>query len=224
MFSEEAYKKLCEKKKLRITKTVKCKKCLKEFEVTFIEGHEKENYYCSSNCSHSREQTEEINRRRSHTTRGTWKEKGFVVKEEKNCPICGKLFLSKAKTCSYQCNSSLRDRKDLSKKKDYKLACQFRFALNSFPAEFDFTLVEEHGWYKATNRGGDGSGISRDHMLSVDFGWKNKIDPSIIRHPANCKLMLHTENFKKNTNCSITLEDLLKRIEQWNMKYNGVVA
>jgi hypothetical protein len=52
-------------------------------------------------------------------------------------------------------------------------------------------------------------------MYSVRDGFINKIDPEIIKHPANCKLMIHTENNKKNYNSSITIDVLKERIKNW---------
>ena len=56
-------------------------------------------------------------------------------------------------------------------------------------------------------------------MFSVDEGYKQNIDPYLISHPANCKLMKHEDNFKKKTECSITLDELKQRVNDWNKKY-----
>ena len=58
-------------------------------------------------------------------------------------------------------------------------------------------------------------------MFSVDEGYKQNIDPYLISHPANCKLMKHEDNFKKKTECSITLEELKQRVSDWNEKYGA---
>jgi hypothetical protein len=52
-------------------------------------------------------------------------------------------------------------------------------------------------------------------MYSVRDGFINNIDPEIIKHPANCQLMLHNENNSKNYNSSITIDDLIERIKNW---------
>ena len=88
------------------------------------------------------------------------------------------------------------------------------------PEEFDFELIKRYGWYKAKNHGNNLTGISRDHMVSIKYGFEHNVDPKIISHPANCKLMIHSENVRKYNKCSITLEELLVRIENWNKKYN----
>ena len=56
-------------------------------------------------------------------------------------------------------------------------------------------------------------------MVSVKYGFLNNIDPQIIAHPANCKLMIQKENTSKYSKSSITLEELLIRIEAWDLKY-----
>lgn len=97
--------------------------------------------------------------------------------------------------------------------------------MNDFPCEFDFNLIERYGWYKSTNRGNNLIGVSRDHMYSISKGFEDNIDPEIISHPANCKLLKHTDNNLKNGSCSITLEKLFEKIKLWDNKYrkNGGV-
>ena len=146
------------------------------------------------------------------------------------CCVCDKSFqmmcgprLNLSKIRCDICRHITKHRKtvalDLSKLKDYRLACKFRFGLNKYPAEFDFTLIESYGWYKASNHGNNLFGVSRDHMVSVRYGFDNNIDPTIIAHPANCKLMRHNLNVKKYINNSITYEELLIKIKEWDIKY-----
>jgi hypothetical protein len=81
-------------------------------------------------------------------------------------------------------------------------------------------LIRKYGWYKAKNKGNNLNGVSRDHMYSVMEGYRNNVDPSIISHPANCRLIRHNDNISKLDGSTITLEELLDRIEKWNKKYN----
>ena len=92
--------------------------------------------------------------------------------------------------------------------------------MNDYPDEFDFELIEQYGWYKAKNRGNNLNGVSRDHMYSVKEGFLNKVDPKILAHPANCRLIRHNDNVSKGSKSTITLEQLLERIRIWNKKYN----
>jgi len=140
-------------------------------------------------------------------------------------------FPSKEKYfCSLSCaNSRNRDNafKEKMRSKDtdrsdwhqYKLDARFRFNLSDFSDEFDFALVEQYGWYGATNRTNNLNGVSRDHMISVRYGFDNSIDPSIISHPANCKLMRHRDNKRKHTNISMSKEELIEKIRMWDIKY-----
>lgn len=105
----------------------------------------------------------------------------------------------------------------------YRHYCSFKFNLQDYPDEFDFSLIAKYGWYRPANKGNNLYGVSRDHMVSVKYGFINKIDPMIIAHPANCRLILHSENVRKKSDCCLSIEDLYARIQLWNNKY-GVVA
>lgn len=98
----------------------------------------------------------------------------------------------------------------------YYRNCQFRFALTDYPEYFDLSLIKEYGMYSTPgSRSGKKNinGVSRDHLVSVSYGYENNIDPKIIAHPANCRLVLHKDNNSKNSKCAITLEELLSRID-----------
>ena len=56
-------------------------------------------------------------------------------------------------------------------------------------------------------------------MYSCADGFKNNISPLIISHPANCQLISQRNNASKNRKSSITLEQLLQRIKEWDSKY-----
>lgn len=48
------------------------------------------------------------------------------------------------------------------------------------------------------------------------MGLINNIDPKIIGHPANCRLMKHNDNVSKYSDSSITIKELLERINVWD--------
>lgn len=104
---------------------------------------------------------------------------------------------------------------------NYRADCRFKFDLKQYPNEFDFDLIREHGWYSPANKMNNLYGVSRDHMVSVRYGFDNNIDAKLISHPANCRLMLHSQNVAKYAECSITIEDLKERILAWDQKYLG---
>lgn len=144
---------------------------------------------------------------------------------QKVCPLCKKEFTTLRKNkkyCSVECAREAKREKDLKNKEElhiYRLMAKFQFGIKNYPEEFDFKLIQDFGWYEAPNRGDNPKGVSRDHMFSVNEGYKQGIDPYYISHPANCKLMRQEDNFKKLTKCSITKEELFQRVKEWNEKY-----
>lgn len=97
----------------------------------------------------------------------------------------------------------------------YRLRCQFNFNLKDFPNKFDFELIKKYGWYSPTNKKNNLKGVSRDHMLSIKDGFINNIPPYIIKHPANCRLILHSQNSSKNSKSIISLDELVDKINKW---------
>lgn len=181
----------------------------------------KERKFCSIACANSRIQSIEANESRSKKLKGfTFSKNVKPPLKEKECPKCGNLFSKKTKFCSKDCY--IKSRIKGNGIKSYRNLCKFKFALSDFPDEFEFSLVEEFGWYSPTNKNNNLGGVSRDHILSVSFGYENKIDPKIISHPANCRLMIHRDNISKNSKSDITLEELLEKIENWNIKHYEV--
>jgi hypothetical protein len=110
-------------------------------------------------------------------------------------------------------------RKNRSALENYRADCAFKFNLSDYPDEFDFTLIESYGWYKPKNRGDNLTGVSRDHIISVRYGFDNQLPAEHLAHPANCVLMKHGENVSKGKKIGMSYEDLLKRIEAWDKKY-----
>jgi hypothetical protein len=101
----------------------------------------------------------------------------------------------------------------------YRPSCEFDFDVNDFQDEFDLTIVNELGWYSPSNRGNNLRGVSRDHVYSVKDGFINKVDYRLIKHPANCNLMVHSDNSSKHDGSGISLEALYERIAKWDVKY-----
>ena len=208
----------------RITIEKQCKKCGSLFTVERIIKNgkpsisKKEKQYCCRSCGnshhivHSKETRQKIS-------------KALIKKETRiiSCLYCDKEIITRNATkkfCSIKCARKFHF-KDIDKttKEYYRLQCNFQFALSDFPNEFDFELINQYGWYKAKNHGNNLNGISRDHIISVDYGFKNNIDPNIIRHPANCQLLRHNDNVSKNSKSSMTIEELKDKIDKWNKKY-----
>lgn len=210
-----------------------CPKCGNE--------HEKNGRFCSRSCANSRTWSDEDKKKKSNSAKKSTKVAMANADKEKRNRLSelakkqakdGKTNWSKLHTPevvdkirtthkkkSEEWLKSL-DRKD---KIEYRKACKFRFALKDYPEEFNFSLIEEYGWYKAKNKGDNPEGVSRDHMYSISEGFKNDVDPYYISHPANCRLMRQCNNNKKKRDCSITLEELVKRVDKWDKKYGAIV-
>jgi len=210
---------------------VSCFKCGNSFQVLEKEKKfpAKEKYFCSRSCANSHVVTEEQKKKTSETLTGLLYEP--VAKIIKTCK-CNKNFETTNKRdkkyCSASCAAKFcpahvtkrkeaRDRRPALK--NYRHDCSFKFNLADYPDEFDFTLVEQYGWYKAKNRGDNLTGISRDHLVSIRYGFDNNIPAEHLAHPANCTLLRHGENVSKGTKNSITYEQLLERIREWNTRY-----
>ena len=190
-----------------------CKNCGNSFESYIKEDR----LFCSKSCSASFNNS---NRTHSEFTKQKISEKLKNVprkiksKEQihRKCKICGEIKVSK----KYKsiCESCKTDYYQF-----YRHECNFKFSVFNYPNEFDLDLIQTHGWYSPSNKRNNLKGVSKDHMFSVMDGYKNKVSASIISHPANCELLLYSENSKKKDNSSITLHELMVRIERWEKKY-----
>lgn len=105
----------------------------------------------------------------------------------------------------------------------YRQRCKFQFNVFHYPEEFDLQLIADHGWYSPGGKRSRGAknveGVSRDHRFSVSDAYKLKLDPAMVAHPANCKLLLQLDNVSKGASSEFTLEELSARIQEWDRKY-----
>ena len=214
-------KKIKEEEYLKFPK--KCLFCSKDLPYDI-----RHNQYCNSSCSASM-----TNGKRNYTwgnkikksihkylIENGIKKEGQIGIYEKECVGCKKIFFHKrneSKYCSNECRRAYK-RKNMDEYQKYKQDCLFKFNLSDYPDYFDFSLIEKYGWYSPTNKKNNLEGVSRDHMLSVREGFELGIDPKIISHPANCRLMKHTDNISKNRKSIITLEELLEKINEFENK------
>jgi hypothetical protein len=206
---------------------IHCKFCDKE-----ISSNDKNKLFCSQSCSASYNNQNRTCKERVYSEQGMKNildannkrygtTKKFVEYDinPNHCKECNNSLSHKKRNhifCSIDCKR-IYDRKNLTEYQKYYKECQFKFGLSDYPNEFDFNLIKKHGWYQAKNHGDNLNGISRDHMISVKYGYENNISPEIIKHPANCKLMIHNENSSKWKACSITLKELNDKINNWNL-------
>lgn len=200
-----------------------------------LEFESKNNKFCSKSCSSSytnktRKHTLETRKKIAERLSGRKYIETHIVEIE--CNECRKVFEQEikgtsprlktfcSKSCSARYTYKIRNGNiDTASLNYYRSLSNFKFNLKDYPLEFDFTLIQEHGWYKPKNHGDNLNGVSRDHMVSVKYGFENNIDPTIISHPANCRLILHNDNVSKGASNHITYEELLIRIDEWNNKY-----
>jgi hypothetical protein len=114
-----------------------------------------------------------------------------------------------------------------NEKAQYKLKCAFNFNVYEYPNFFDLSLIDKFGWYSPSNKKNNLNGISRDHCISINDGYIKNINPDIIAHPANCRLINHVDNQIKKHNSIYTLDMLLEKIlafeKQYTLKRNMLV-
>jgi len=80
--------------------------------------------------------------------------------------------------------------------------------------------LKENTFYSKENR--NKNTLVRDHMYSRRCGYSDGVFPEILKHPANCQIISHSDNIKKsksNWDCIITLDELIDRIINWKAVY-----
>lgn len=207
----------------------KCLWCKNSFKST---THKRHRLCCSQECASKRSQSFVDQAKLSKTMRrlysegkinapscrGIYRRTPAQWRTPKQCPHCKNQFIGRSKYCSRECIRKMQ-RKHLTEYQKYKRECQFRFNLKDYPDEFDFSLLSEHGMYKAKNHGNNLGGVSRDHIISIAWGHKHGIDPEMISHPANCRLILQVDNSRKHSKSLMTAENLTEKIKIWDFKY-----
>lgn len=182
----------------------------------------KNNKFCNHSCSAQHTNKIRIVENRSFTDIGIKNIINGIRKrfdcDVRLCKFCNKELVKRKVFCDKNCKLKFYN-SNKTEYEIYRLNCNFKFNLSDYPDEFDFNLVESNGWYSPANGKNNLNGVSRDHMISVKYGFENNIDYKIISHPANCKLLLHNDNVSKNKKCSIDIDSLLNRIELWDTKY-----
>lgn len=214
-----------------------CKNCGK-----LLPFEKRSNKFCSQSCSCTYN-----NNQRTKTTKGKTKtlictvcgeeyEGSIHTRKSKGiCDTCKNPVIDKYPHCRLHINTCQKTEtlfcsstwkkynpSIIGDKDAYYMACKFEFSISKFPEWFDGSIIKNHGMYSTpgSRRGvKNTNGVSRDHLVSVSYGWENNIDPNIISHPANCDLKLHKDNQKKRHKCEITIEDLKERIKSFEKIY-----
>lgn len=99
-------------------------------------------------------------------------------------------------------------RSSTDSKSQYYKDCNFTFNVYDYPTIPGYEKLLELGFYSHKNK----NGVCRDHMISKEYGWINNIPAEIISHVANCEILTNTANSKKSNGCSISIEELYRRI------------
>lgn len=110
----------------------------------------------------------------------------------------------------------------LNKKNDYKF---YRELSNWKSLKINENIVgyeklKLYNFYDKNNRNKDS--LVRDHMYGRKNGFNMGVYPELIRHPANCQLISHSENIKKSkkdNDSVITLDELFDKIINWSDFY-----
>jgi len=61
-----------------------------------------------------------------------------------------------------------------------------------------------------------------DHILSVRGGYSDAIDPIILAHPANLRMIPAKVNMAKGRKCHVYLKELKKNITTWETTHGPV--
>ncbi len=65
---------------------------------------------------------------------------------------------------------------------------------------------------------GEENGLQIDHIVSVKYGFQNKIPEEIISHPCNLRLVTWQENDSKKDKCYDGIENVIKNIKKCHKK------
>lgn len=93
---------------------------------------------------------------------------------------------------------------------------KYWFSVNIFkyPELFNLDEFNKIGFRSIINP----YGYTRDHKVSVNEAIRNNYDPYYITHVMNCELMLWDENNRKNTKSSITYDELIKLVDEYEKR------
>lgn len=196
-----------------------CKHCSKPIKYdASIQGNE----FCNHSCSQSFvmiDRDPDIILKQKITLKKTLQDKKvinypFTRIKFITCLSCPKLFVKRyggSKYCSrYCCNMS-----DINQ---YRRSCKFSISFLKYPHLFDPSLLEQYGWYRASNhpKGYNPNGATWDHLFRIEDGFKLGVSPEIMSHPVNAEMMSWKENRLRFTSI-ITYDQLLERIDRFNL-------
>jgi len=224
----------CQGKMLKINKTKHCEYCKVDFEYNFPTQQ-----YCSVSCGnftrvHSEETKKKISkslsllprRPKKEPTKRIYKKRHStnvkVTKVKESVGEFSKLTVCKCKNCSFI--GSYRKQtlycKDCNHCYSENGRAKFVFTFNvyHYPDLFDLEFLKLHGWRKTKGKDLNINGVSRDHKVSVHDAILNNYNPHYIKHPLNCTLMIHSDNQSKGVSSSITYEELVRLVDEYESR------
>lgn len=101
----------------------------------------------------------------------------------------------------------------------YRVSADWNERMFDLASDNECVLIEQYGIFHSTK---NSKGVVRDHMYGRRYGFKEGVFPELLRHPANCQIILHADNIRKSkTNeCSISLIELFDRIINYNNEWH----
>lgn len=133
-----------------------------------------------------------------------------VCEEYLHCKTSSYVFLAALGVRTYTVSEALLVRYNISPEqrtayKEYRRKCGF-----------NFTRELEECLFGEDKKAITNDTPTKDHMVSVIYGFIHDIDPYLMSHPANCMILSNSNNSSKNGSCSITLDELTERVEWFN--------
>lgn len=141
-----------------------------------------------------------------------------------------KLYLRTCKKCEikFLYRSQVKYCSECANDFGVEYRCRYKFVFNvyNYPDLFDIAYIEQVGWYLRGNEKDvnkwNTDGLSRDHKVSVTDAIINGYDPYYIKHPLNCEIMPWIENNKKKANSSMSYEELVKQVDDYDAKHKKI--
>lgn len=103
---------------------------------------------------------------------------------------------------------------------------KFTFNIYQYPDLFDLQMLQTLGWFSPGGKSKrlNPNGLVRDHKVSVNEAILHNYDCFYIKHPLNCELMTQDINNRKKTKSSITYSELVRLVDDYEMKKATNVA
>ena len=139
------------------------------------------------------------------------------------CKLCGKMFIPKGRQIEHRI--SMIKKEEFHRGIFYCNACkkklknkdQYNFYYALVLVKTERTVRKFKSKIKNIELRGIKFGYDLDHKFSINEGFKNNIIPSIISNLKNLEVLPQSKNRKKSKKCSVTLEQLLKEIDEDNL-------